>query len=46
VFEADWSQHDNEGRPLPPGTYELWALLNTDPPERLETRAKRLVIKP
>jgi Intracellular proteinase inhibitor len=46
VFEADWNQHDDEGRPLPPGTYEVRALLKTDPPEKLETRAKRLEIKP
>jgi hypothetical protein len=46
VFEADWNQHDNEGQPLPPGTYDARALLNTDPPDRLETMAKRLVIKP
>jgi hypothetical protein len=46
VFEADWNQHDDAGRPLPPGTYEVRALLKTDPPERLETSAKRLVIKP
>jgi hypothetical protein len=46
VFEADWNQQDDEGRPLPPGTYEVRALLKTDPPERLETKAKRLVIKP
>jgi hypothetical protein len=33
------------GRPLPPG-YHVRALLKTDPPERLETPPKRLVIKP
>jgi hypothetical protein len=45
VFEAEWNQRDDEGRPLPPGTYEVRAVLKTDPPQRLETPPKRLVIK-
>jgi hypothetical protein len=46
AFEADWDQRDLAGRLLPPGTYLLRGVLRTDPPERLETKPKPLVIGP
>jgi hypothetical protein len=46
AFEVDWNQRDDKGQPLPPGTYLVRGLLNTDPPAQLETRPKPLVIAP
>lgn len=46
VFEAEWSQQDNAGKPVPPGAYSVRGILNTEPPEKLETAPKALVISP
>lgn len=46
VFEAEWPLQDNEGKPVPPGAYSVRGILNTEPPEKLETAPKPLVISP
>lgn len=46
VFEAEWPQQDNEGKPVPKGAYSVHGILNTEPPEKLETAPKPLVISP
>ena len=46
TFEADWNQRDHEGRPLPPGRYLVQGVLNTDPPDKLATKPRPLVITP
>jgi hypothetical protein len=44
VFVAEWHQQDNEGRPVPPGKYLVRGLLNLEPPKKMETEPKSLVI--
>jgi Intracellular proteinase inhibitor len=46
LFEAEWNQRGNDGRPLPPGRYAVRGVLNADPPEKLETKPRPLVIEP
>jgi hypothetical protein len=46
VFKAEWPQRDNEGRFVPPGAYSVRGILNTEPPEKLETPPKPLTITP
>lgn len=46
VFEAEWPQQDNEDKPVPPGAYSVHGILNTEPPEKLETPPKPLTISP
>jgi len=45
-FAAEWEQVDNEGNPVPPGTYLVRGVLNTEPPQKLETEPKQLIISP
>ena len=46
VFKAEWPQRDNQGKPVPPGAYSVRGILNTEPPEKLETALKPLIILP
>jgi hypothetical protein len=41
---ADWQQVNNAGQPVPPGRYLVRGFLNIDPPKKLETKSKRLII--
>jgi hypothetical protein len=43
-FSDTWKQHDNRGRPAPPGEYRVTGVLQGDPPEALRTRSARLRI--
>ncbi len=45
-FLAEWAQVDHEGRPIPPGTYRVWGILNLEPPQRLAAEPKTLLILP
>lgn len=45
-FGAVWRQQDNDGDPVPPGTYLVRGILNTEPPQKLQTEPKRLTIAP
>lgn len=45
-FGAEWDQLDNDGDPIPGGTYFVRGVLNTEPPQKLETEPKRLIISP
>jgi hypothetical protein len=44
VFKAEWPQRDNEGKVVSPGAYSVRGILNTEPPEKLETPPKPLTI--
>ena len=41
---GEWEQVDNRGKPVPPGTYLVRGILDLEPPERLVTLAKELVV--
>lgn len=43
-YTAEWQQVDNEGEPVPPGTYWVKGVLNLDHPVKLETAPKQLII--
>jgi hypothetical protein len=45
-FVAEWEQRDNEGQPVPAGTYWVRGVVHLEPPERLETAPKSLRISP
>lgn len=45
-FATEWEQVDNEGRPVPPGTYWVRGVLYTEPTKRFETKPERLILKP
>jgi hypothetical protein len=44
MYDVDWALQDQSGKPLSPGTYLVRGAINLDPPERLETAPKQLVI--
>jgi Intracellular proteinase inhibitor len=44
VFKVEWPQRDNEDKVVSPGAYSVRGILNTDPPEKLETPQKHLTI--
>jgi len=46
AFEAEWEQEDDEGNPVAAGSYTVRGILNTEPPEKLETDPRPLVISP
>lgn len=43
-YAIEWSGTDAAGIPVSPGSYLVTGVLNLDPPERLETEPKQLVI--
>jgi len=43
-FTGEWSQLDNDGNPVPPGSYRVRGILHMDPPQKLETDPKPLLI--
>jgi hypothetical protein len=43
-YEAEWSAKQNDGSPAPPGRYLMRAVLNMDPPEKLITTPRELVL--
>ena len=45
-YATEWSQADNAGDRVPPGSYLVKGLLNLDPPETLETAFQPLTIAP
>lgn len=45
-YDAEWPLTSNDGTPVAPGPYLVRGLLNTDPPEKLETPPKALVLAP
>lgn len=50
-FAADWNQQDNDGNPVPPGTYFVQGVLRVlpegkGPSQQLKTEQKRLIILP
>lgn len=45
-FSAEWTQRDNAGAAVPPGTYWIQSVLHTDWPQKLETEPKPLTIAP
>jgi hypothetical protein len=45
-FAAAWEQRDNEGQPVPSGTYRVQGILRLEPPEKLATEPKSLSISP
>ena len=44
VFATDWPQVNNAGDLIPPGIYWVHGIINLDPPEKLETEPKQLLI--
>jgi hypothetical protein len=45
-FAEAWGQRDNEGKPVPSGTYWVRGILNLEHPAKLETEPKSLSILP
>ena len=43
-FTGEWEQVDNRGEAVPPGTYLARGVLDMDPPEKLVTEAREVVI--
>jgi hypothetical protein len=43
-FTTEWQQLDNAGAPIRPDTYFVRGVLNSDPPQKLETEPKQLII--
>ena len=43
-FTGEWEQVDNQGEPVPPGTYLVRGVLNLESPERLVTPARELEV--
>lgn len=43
-FTGEWEQVDNRGEPVPHGTYLVYGTLYLEPPDRIVTEARELVI--
>jgi hypothetical protein len=45
-FAAEWGQKDNTGTQVQPGSYFVRGILNLEPPQKLETEPKPLIVLP
>ena len=43
-YSAEWPARDNRGTLVSPGSYVVRGVLNMDPPEKLETSPRKLVL--
>lgn len=43
-FTAQWDQKDNDRKPVPAGSYRMRGVLHSEPPQKLETELKTLLI--
>ncbi len=43
-YSAEWPARDSRGTLVSPGRYKVRGVLNTDPPEKIETSPKELVL--
>jgi hypothetical protein len=43
-YDVEWIATDKDSKPLPPGSYLVRGVLNVNPPDKLETTPKEVVI--